>query len=710
MSYNRWRTTGYEDDRRRSSYGYESYKPTAERSRSRDRSRDMESNERDSRASTDARDPRTPRSPRGNRRDADAARSLHIDTKMTDAPRQPASSANSPASAAPSTRPTPTEPAVDRLAKLNNISSTIVKPSIPTIPSIPKAKDPKIQDVFEVVCRWNETLQERILLQLRKDKTLQEDRRRQSEVTKISNKVDDYAPFSEFQRRFNETGKAEHDSVQRHMAELDQKYAEELEKVVSSITSHTVKPQVETAAQSASISALEAKFADLERRASEQQKQISDAQSQIQTLLSDRDTATRTLDALGKEISTLKAECKVLKSENSALTLQIANIDSKKVNDDVDRLSKDLQSFVARAGDVEGKVSTIMEKVGDLDMETYNEILEAWTDHDFKHKVFSNEQGITDLRQDFQSFRDSAASKFDKNDSLIQEAQKTIEGLESSRSAGLQPGNQSSGNQPAQQSLIDEKLNYFSKVMQKTISDSGDACAEMVDEVRDRVDAIEATVKTSSKDTYMATQLGHLDQAIAKQAADVKFLRIRTESLEGQRLGLRIDRIDVGLADVEKELRNCRQAYANVAAVNSQTTMQSLKPTFDDIRRRFEAVELATRTLDSQWSNLSSKQMAERILQQLDPYGQRNETRIFSLENEVVQLREKLAQVKQDLSGVLSDTKKLADIAKVPPSNEKRPASPASPADDPAKRRRLFANGQHACIPISQQHASQWQS
>ncbi|KAI1471897.1 uncharacterized protein F4812DRAFT_198010 [Daldinia caldariorum] len=704
MSYNtRVRVSGFEDERRRP-YGGDSYKPSEERQTPRDHSRDLskefdrdKDRDRDrnmvpgQRDSADAKDTRSPRSIR---RDMGNPKDLKIDTRAPPTgPRRTMSDVYSPASGpnslpASSVRPTPTEPAAISILRATGQCSPIVAPNIP------KPKDPKLQEVFEAMYKWNETSQERVLMILRRNNSLREDNRRRSELSKVANKVNDYAPYSEFQRRFDESRKSERDEVSTNLTKLDHRCAEDLERAVSAITSS--KPQV---ADNTSLQALEARFAEFQKQSSEQQKQISRAHAQIETLRSDREMSSQAFNNLDKNFKMLKSDFNALQSENLQLKKQIADLDAlKKTQDDMNRLSKDFGSFTSRVDDVEGKVATFMGKVEDLDMETYNEILGIWIDHDFKSKVFTNEKAIVALRRDFNSFQETAVSRFEKNDSSIQETRKLVEDVESSRPAASQMGNETPIDKHEQNVFIGNKLDEFKKVIEKTVTTSNDVCADMVDEVSARMDKVEVDVKTlgqllHSKHPDMTIQINKLKQAMEEQRAELENLQTRLKLLENEGFDPKINPLIIRLAHVEEDMRHLQQSNAPGAATDSDAVMNAIKSDMEDAKKRFEALEFSIKTLDHQWANISTRQMAAHILQHLDNYGQRNESRIASVENEVKKLRDKLAILEHNLT-LLRDPKHLVNIIKASPLG-KRPASPASPAEDPAKKRKLDTKGQH---------------
>ncbi|KAI0378352.1 hypothetical protein F5Y04DRAFT_148541 [Hypomontagnella monticulosa] len=673
----------YEPDRR-SLYSpetarYDSYRSKPDRSRSRDRNKDIERDQdRDMDSSRrDSRDSRGVRSPRDTRKDAGHSKNLHLDTKFPDGPRRSVSSStNSPASAMPSARPTPTEPAAHRMAKGSALSNTVSA-------TIPKAKDPKLQEVFQVLYKWSETSQSRTLLKLRKDALFRENKQRQDECHKVANKAGDYSPYSEFQRRFEESGKVEVGNVSKQLSKLDQQYAEELENVISSISSHaSIKLQAAQAVEAAhsaaernSLQTLEDKFAEFQKQASEQQKQNIDAQGQIQALLRDQKKSLDALDTLDKDFKSLKSDYGALQSENLQLKQQVASLVSMKGTQD----KSDLQSVMARMDEVEAKATTFANIVEGLDIETFEEIIETWVDHDFKNKVPANERTVVALRQDLKSFRESTASRFNESDSRIQETRKTLDAVKHERRAEPQPKSQISDGQLELRAYVEEKLKSLTDVVQQTVADSSDACGEMVDEVGQRVEKIEALAKileqsNGSNKIRIDKMDASLQQIAAEERTGIERLGRRVEALEGT---------TSKTIDLEKRVYGLQQASANKGPSNSDLIVNVLSSQLEEVKSRLSALEVVTRTLDTQWANIGSTHMANRIIEQLNPYSQKNEVQLAGIEKEIQQLKDRILNAEQQFRSSRID-------AKTAPPDGKRHSSPGPTADEILKKRKLL--------------------
>lgn len=592
----------------------------------------------------------------------------------------------------------------------------------------PLIRDSELQDIFGEIYQWNELQHKRIPLKLQKNKLAQEGHRRQQELSKIANKADGFAPFSEFQKRFDESGKAEQEGVDKQLYELHQESVQGLKKVLS-VAQESVKSWVMTVAtqtENDSLSALEAKFAKFEKQAAEQQKEMSEAQARIRDLLKDREQSTESFNTLSRNFESLKSghenlksdhdklgsdhknlrseyenlrsdhdslrsnheslwsnynslqsdhktlqsdhetlqsTCNNLQSKCSQLELQATGIESiKESGKDWNQLAEKLQSLVTRIDSTESQVGAFMGKVEDLDMETYNEILETWIDHDFKNKVISNEKSVTAAREDFQSLQELVVTGFNRSDQLISELKKTPESVVS------YPSDHTTGGELAQNAAFEEKLNENNRILQKLVADSGDICAGMVDELGSRMNRIEAMITAlSSENAETIGKVSLLEQDMAQQVANCNGLVKRIGSLEEQRLGSRIDKVGIGLANLEKRvLQNAQQV--------PDALFNEIRQDIEILKRRYDALELPIRQLNSQWSNLSSRQMAESILTLVDPHAQRKEQRMAGFETKLGQLDEIIADIKQNI------------LAK-PPLDGKRQPSPRP--SDPNKKRKL---------------------
>ncbi|KAI0008471.1 hypothetical protein F4779DRAFT_618578 [Xylariaceae sp. FL0662B] len=731
MSYSSWRISGYGDDRRRT---YESYKPSDDsnspRDRAGDRSLDRAPMRRDSREARDPRDFRHERSSAEVRKDGEAQKRLHIDTRVADGPTR--SSNNSPASVRSgpqSARPTPIEPVAEKGTKVNRVSSSAAAPITP------KASDPRLQEAFESVHKCWETSHELIWLRLMRDKLMQEDPQRRFELGKVASKTDDYAPYSEFQRRFNESDGIKRDELDRRIQDAERQQLQYVERVVSTFASQ--KPQPAVVAKSPSVSALEVKVEEI-------QKHFSESQGQVQFLLGEHQKSAQAVNTLQTEVKVLESKNTVLETENSNLKNQLADLrlgtkrdmesigsrvesltankassadltqamselqglktrvegqagESNRMRENVDQLSEQFQSSATKQNDVEGKIEVFGRKLIDFDPGLYNEMADTWVGHDVMNQVAS-------LRKDFQSLR--------KNEVLVKEMRRDIGILQKLQSApatsspvsgGVLESRQTAPSDEHLHEVVEEKLKSYQERILEILRTNQDGmiefCGNEIDALKDRLTVLETKAAvpdtrinnvSPSLDSDIPARVASLESQVAthQSMADSEHLTgldVRIKSIEDNKFGFRIDRIEI---DINKRLRDF------------QTFFDSFKATVDqqskDILQRIEALNLSVRTLDSQWSNLSTKQMAERIIQCINPYGQQVEGRITGVENRVGRVEQEVISWATDMKDLMQDL----------PSGGKRPASPSQLPDDQAKKRRIETNGRYNLVPVLRSNGS----
>ncbi|KAI1084474.1 hypothetical protein F5B20DRAFT_576610 [Whalleya microplaca] len=745
-----WQSRGYGDNRR-PLYPYESYKPKEKRNnsrdrdrdRDRDRSRDRAPSRRESREFRDPRDTRPERSPVGMKK-------LNIDTRVKDGQARSGSLNDSPASirsGGQSLRPTPTEPLAEKGTRSN------IAPNSATMPGLPKANNPDLQDTLESIFRCSETSHEIMRLKLQKDKLTQEEDRRRLELGKVGAKADDYAPYSEFRRRFDESDGGERSGLEKRLKNTEQQYLQDLERVVSSLSLQKTQPAA--TAKTPPVSTLEIKFGEL-------QKQVSESQSQIQSLLGENRKSDDAFNALQTEFKALKSKHDILETENSNLKQQLADVkldikgdisrveslatdkassvdltqitselrafetriegqagQSDKIRGNVDQLSEQVQSSARKQIEVEGKLGSFAEMFADFDMDTYNEMVEAWNDRNLINQVSS-------LRQDVQSLQQQYGV-------LFQEMKRDIGSLQKSHSTAAATSNQVVGEVSESRQtafsdehvhkLIEKRLERFSATLNANQDEMIEFCGSEIDEIKSRVDrdinglmtkfnALEKQEVTDqltalhAKAKVLETSINDvsplLDSDILARITSLESqatthqpvsspehltgLDVRIKSIEENKFGFRIDRIEI---DNRNRLLEFKSSFDSCMAHVDQNIKDALQ--------RIEALNLSVRTLDSQWSNLSTKQMAEKIIQYANPYGQQVEARITGVENSVQQLKAKIGKVEEE---VISWAKDIKDLVQDLPPSGKRPASPSQLPDEQAKKRKIETNGRYNPSPV----------
>ncbi|KAI1160071.1 hypothetical protein F5B18DRAFT_543885 [Nemania serpens] len=675
MSPNQPVANPYTDDRRNPG-PYDSYRP-------RDRDRQPPPH-RDSRGSRDG------------RRDNESPRP-QIDTGSSRDQEGPGNRpGNSPAGA-------PDKPSSELKFKRMNVASqkSVTTASSSTIngpptPVIPKAKNPELQEAFENAYRWGETGNKRLLLSMRKTKDAQENNQRQRESEKILAKAPGCPPYHNLVEKFSLVDRGLDDQLKA----VEDNYNTELEQLIARFAT-IAKP---TPTSHTDPTVLEVKLEEISRLAAQQSQQI-------QGLLNDNQSYRSSIASLETGFNDLKTKYSVLKSDRdalesksrehsntiNALQLRQASIDAE--NKDLQRQLEELRTTTTKTSSESSQVleringieiklddfkdfDEFKDKLDELDPTTLNEICDAWvsTEYNLKsqYEEYSRRHGQNGLSVD------DALRPFQQElDSLRIELSPLVTGA----GMGL----------PTEEleAIINAKL----AAAEKSINDKTNAVLEGSHEmVGDMIDAAEARI-TKLEQQNQKLVPNHLSE-LARP--------------EGQTVGPRVERID-------HDVRNLNQKYEGLKSevgklVNREWVdlrIQELLTSFGmnagvaevvkDLQSKalkVDAIEQAVKTLNAQYQNLSTKQLAEYIVRLTNP----------AFEQRLVQVEAKTSQLKDaNNEYVITHSEQLGSItALLSTLLPKQTASP-SHGDEPNKKRKLDFNGRHPSPLQWQQHQQQQQ-
>ncbi|KAI0602205.1 hypothetical protein F4775DRAFT_228288 [Biscogniauxia sp. FL1348] len=750
-----WRGTGYTDERRRDSYqdtwrAVDDRARGRDYNRDVDKDRDRPSIRRDSRDGRDARDAKDMRDhkdfrePRGipDSRSPRDLRAPRLDTAIPSGPRN-SSAVNSPASSRggkQSARPTPTELFPDK-------TLPCLAAATPATPFTPKAKDPKLQGLVESTHRWGKTWQELQLLQQRRDQLRREAPRRQQQAAMLGSGSADFPPYLEFEARFKKRDWAECAELDKQIKSVEQRYCQELEEAVSAFpTAHTPKAPESVAAKDPSVSALEARFDEFATRAEEQQKQLTEATNEIRSLLATNKKSNQDFATLRADFTALKSDYDKLEDENSRLRDRIirlsADVDGKitaiesRINkpiqnvvpvEEFDQAKSSLKSLANKINEqsesskefkekfeaseraqqaIDSKVEKLENQMESLDFGRMDEIIGFWLNHDLGRKVLAMEEYVNSIRNGSKSV-----------DASIQGVQREMQSLKSQltnhRSVPSEPSPAALPSQRAFDSLLREKLGAVEQslklMVKKHAEAQDDLIGGLIDEKDHRIESLEKTLD------FMARQKegteARANSLYDRVQSVTDNLNARLSEFGEKRLGHRVDRVDLELSNVKKAVSEVRREvselsnnigqlenhYQELSGIGSPTAAydafvkSEVKGELEDTKKRLEALGLSVRSLDSQWSNVSSKQMAERIIQQLNPSAQSIEARVTKTEDATLRLR-------QDVTALVKSYSDFHEKLAMATTGEKRRASSQSPRLD-GKKRKLEANGHNPVPP-----------
>ncbi|KAI8955193.1 hypothetical protein F4801DRAFT_378330 [Xylaria longipes] len=681
----------------------------------------------------DPRDFRETRSPREQRRENEPPRPPNIETNFR-APEGPRKmSNNSPASVAD-------KPGNElHFKRMNTVSEKLITTNSAIIDApttaTPKAKIPELQEAFENAYKWGEKGNRRLLLRIRKNKVAQESAQRDLENEKYKSKAASYPPFHALSHKSNPADQTLDDQIKA--AEDD--YLRDLEQLVACFT--TVAKPLANNHQDPAVTTLEAKIEQISQLAAKQTEQI-------QRLLEENDNSRNSVTSLETDFNSMKsshseleAKYSALKSDHEALQSKFRSYDdaihaleSKHVNIDAENqtLKKQLSELQS---DTEKKISSsdaqltelakrtsdmadsrkmferdfeqrieaklhnydeLKEKLDELDLGIFNEVQDAWVSSAYNLKVQHEE------------YKERRSQNITSTDDALRSLRQEVDSLRSSRSDVSQPDRGSTLSIQEVEEIVHARVAAAEETINNKSRDysekKDDLYADMISGVEARLDALEQGALEPSRPD---TRIQSLEQWKIASSAWMDQIRssdlsARVSRLEGQRVGHRVDRIDLDVGDLGRKYEVLKGEVGQLVKrewvevrlqelLNGIGMNPGLINDVKDLQRKIPAIELAIKTLDTQFQNLSTKQLAEYIVRLTNPAL---EQRLGKLEVRANQLETKTNGHDRSVNRHTEQLNALTDFLRSTVPGEKRTASPGH-LDEPSKRRKLEANGRH---------------
>ncbi|KAI0541375.1 hypothetical protein GGR58DRAFT_17593 [Xylaria digitata] len=702
----------YGDERRHATSRGESYRP-GERERPQAPRRDS----RDGRyrnETSDIRSPRETRNPREYRRDepprprTDA--NANTNPKIPEGPKRMSNNAVTGAPEKPSDELQfkRVNVATDKHLATNSMANTA------SAPAIPRAKNPELQDVFENAYNLGEKWNKRLLLSIRRKKAVQENAQRQLEKEKFDKSAKSFAPFIGQSNRFNGIDS----SLNEQVKAADDDYLHVLEQFVARLM--PISQPVATNDPDPVIAALEAKVEQISQLAAKQTEQIQsllEENKKYNALKSDHDALQSKVRAFDDAILHLQSQHTNIDNENKSLKKQLEDLQSNtqenlkssesqlnELRNQSSKAAEDLKSFKIglenRMTGIEAKLDDFADyddfkrKLDELDLVTVNEVCSTWVDNDLKTKLkeysqqrqddSSTQEALQLLRQEVGSLQDSytTISRSDKGTDL---SMKTIEAAISAKIS-------------AAEKSINEDIEKLCQGRDNIYGDYIDKAVARITTLENGTSKQEGLEKRiQSLEQWKVERSAWMDQSQSPTLAD------RVTQLEGKKVGHRVDRIDLNVGDLNRKY----EALEKKAVTNEwvdHRVRELLIGMYPDstndvkiLQRKIPAIELAIKTLDGQFQNLSTKQLAESIVRLTTP----------GFEQRLGKLESKTNYHDGTINRHTEQLGHLLDLVRAWKPGEKRTASP-SYLDEPSKKRRLETNGRHPS-PLQQQQQQQQQ-
>ncbi|KAI0971015.1 hypothetical protein F4678DRAFT_110937 [Xylaria arbuscula] len=724
--------TSYIDDRRSSGAYRDSYRSGP------DRPPPARRDSRDGRYANESREIRSPHEsrapreypPREHRRDNEPPRP-HADSNFR-SPEGPKRMSNHSPSGLPdrppesSNRMSNNSPAglPDKpFRRINTDKNIATKNSVdgsPMTSAMPKASNPKLQAAFENAYNWGEKCNKRLLLSIRRSKIAQETTQRQTESEKFVQKAPSFPPYVGLGDNFSQIDRAFDDECKV----AEDEYIRGLEQLVACFA--TVPEPAATNRQDPVIAALEAKVDQISQTVAKRDEQIQnllEENKKYSALKSDLDELQLKFRTFEDTISSLQSRQVIMDTENRSLKQQVEDLQSNGEKDSKDSKASrvHLAEFIKqssdtsaarelfemrtdeRVRDIETKLAQftdyndIKEKLEDLDVNTLNDVSEAWVDNiksqynDYKERRHPDDLSIYEI---FQSLR------------------QRVDSLQASQTNVPPSNNETVLSMNTIEAAIKTNIEIFEQNLNKAIAGRDNLISDLLDDTAARISSLE---EKDSGHSELSNRIQLLEQWSVRCSPWIDpiqgpTLAERVANLEGRGLGHRIDRIDLDVGGLSRKFEALASDVAQLAKpewvehrlqqwLASAGMNSSLVKDVKDHQRRIPTMELAIKTLDTQFQNLTTKQVAECIMRLLNPVF---EQRLGKVEAKANQLEAKANLSDQTVNEQLTV---LNTYMKSMKTGEKRTASPNN-LEESNKRRRLEVNGRHPTTLQQQQAAS----
>ncbi|KAI0428990.1 hypothetical protein F5Y09DRAFT_271474 [Xylaria sp. FL1042] len=741
--------TNYNDDRRASISRGESYRP------GNDRSLPPRRDPRDSRYTSDSGGTRSPhenRPPREHRRDNEPPRP-HNDTNFNppEGPKRWPSNSASSLPDKPTFKPPesskripnnseaglPDKPGDGLHFKRVNIASdkhlstnnSVLGDSVTL--AIPKAKDPKLQEAFEKAYNWGEKHNKRLLLGIRKNKLAQESTQQRIENEKFLQKASSYPPYIGLGEAFKQADRTFDDQFKV----ADDEYLDQLEQLVARFT--TVSEPGAINPQDPVIAALEAKVEQISHIAATQNEQIQsllEANNKFDSLKLDYDELQLKLRAVDDTVRALQSQQVTMDNENKILKKQLEDLQSntegkmESCNVQLAELAKQSSDAAEARGVFETRLDerfrgietmlatftdydNMKEKLDELDVKTFNEICEAW---------------IFDLKRQYDEYKQRRHPDDPSIYETLRSLRQGVDSLLANQANASQLDKEETFSMERIDKAIDTKIEAAKNSMKEDtgaiFQERDDLVVRLIDNTSARVSALE---REGSNHSEFDTRIQLLEQWRIEQSQGPT-LAERVTNLEGTKVGHRVDRIDIEVGELHQKYKALGGEVLHLAKREWVELLLKELPDVKDLQRRVPAVEHAIRVLDSQYQNLSTKQLAEHIVRFTNPVFEQRlgkiETKINQLDSRLLdaasvqrlgKVEIKANELELRMNGndrtvarhteqLLSLHDRLRLIGISERSGEKRTASPGS-LDEVNKRRKLEVNGRYPGLQQQQE-------
>ncbi|KAH7016279.1 uncharacterized protein B0I36DRAFT_44388 [Microdochium trichocladiopsis] len=361
-------------------------------------------------------------------------------------------------------------------------------------------------------------------------------------------------------------------------------------------------------------------------------------------------------------------------SMEAALNKQAREYDNLGIQ--IQQVRDSCASLTSTIKSLEAEMENTTEKVDSLDLESLDKMVNTWVDNKIPGRVKGHEAEINNMRKELSALKDHLSVRH--------------------VSAATHLPNQSASVSP---DYLDTKLAELYGKVQTTVAETSDWLGDELDGLRNDFQKL--------RDEKLAERIAALEAGGLEKSSDsaaTLALASRLQDLEGQDLPGKVDSLQTlcmaRLGEVEKSVKDWNTQVQERAS-------QVLRQDFQAVKDKLEGVTMQANHLDTQFQNVTTKEMARMILGELnqvtnksDSPGRKAIEAVEKLSSRMDTIWADLTQVKHDHNHMQDEFTKLSNFVDVvvrsgQRTGDKRSAeAQANGADSPVdpKRPRLSSN------------------
>ncbi|KAH7016546.1 uncharacterized protein B0I36DRAFT_338053 [Microdochium trichocladiopsis] len=640
----------------------------------------------------------------------------------------------------------------------NSATSRLITAAKPCMPSSkpPTIENPEYQDLFNTFWAWSDTLVDRVAVKSQFSRWNAEAGPRQAFNTKLE-KADEGTSMALLHRTELRQQEKDEKLLKTTISEADKSHRKGLEELMSKFVALKKPPPINAEAsdrhcdtnqalerklellqsrfeqQEAAFAAREHKLLEQERSVSAWQKEMQDQHDAplkaAETLRLENENLLKQLTRQMRDVSEKSEKM----SDRTSIECDAFKKDLKRIDDDsrarcktmealcqqtVETLSQSVETSSQSAAQVSSKITSIeaalnkqaweydnlgiqiqqvrdscanltstiksleaementTEKVDSLDLGSLDKMVNTWVDNKIPGRIKGHEAEINNMRKELYAFKDHLSIRH--------------------ASPATHLPNQSTSVSP---DYLDAKLAELYCKVQTTVAETSDWLGDELDGLKNNLQKLR---DEKLAERIAALEAGDLERS--PDAAAISALVSRLQDLERQDLPSKVDSLQTicmaRLGGLEKSVEDWNTQVQERAS-------QVLREDFQAVQDKLEGVVMQANHLDTQFKNVTTKEMARLILGELnqvtnkpDSLGRKAIDAVEKLISRLDTMSTELTQVQHHHKHMQDEFKKLSDFVDVvvrsgQRAGDKRSAEArANGADSPVdpKRSRLPSN------------------